>query len=60
MAQSMGVPGERVASVAEFATALDTALSVQGPYLIDVDMEHFAPMEISVMPKRKSEVDIKS
>jgi acetolactate synthase-1/2/3 large subunit len=53
MAQSMGVPGERVASVAEFATALDTALSVQGPYLIDVDMEHFAPMEISVMPKKK-------
>ena len=53
MAQSMGVPGERVASVAEFATALDAALSVQGPYLIDVDMEHFAPMEISVMPKKK-------
>lgn len=53
MAESMGVPGERVASVAEFAHALDTALAVTGPYLIDVDMEHFAPMEISVMPKKK-------
>ncbi len=53
MAESMGVPGERVASVDAFAKALDTALEVQGPYLIDVDMEHFAPMEISVMPKKK-------
>ena len=54
MAQSMGVPGERVASVDAFAQALDNALAATGPYLIDVDMEHFAPMEISVMPKTKS------
>ena len=54
MAQSMGVPGERVASVDAFAQALDNALAATGPYLIDVDMEHFAPMEISVMPKPKS------
>ena len=54
MAQSMGVPGERVASVDAFAQALDNALAAPGPYLIDVDMEHFAPMEISVMPKPKS------
>ena len=60
MAQSMGVPGQRVASVDEFAAAMDMAMAAQGPYLIDIDMEHFAPMEISVMPKRKSEVDIKS
>jgi acetolactate synthase-1/2/3 large subunit len=60
MAQSMGVPGQRVASVDEFAAAMDVAMAAQGPYLIDIDMEHFAPMEISVMPKRKSEVDIKS
>jgi acetolactate synthase-1/2/3 large subunit len=53
MAQSMGVPGQRVDSVAAFASALDEALAVDGPYLIDVDMEHFAPMEISVMPKKK-------
>ena len=59
MAQSMGVPAERVASVAEFEAALDTAMSADGPYLIDVDMEHFAPMEISVMPKKKREVDIR-
>ncbi len=60
MAQSMGVPGERVQSVEGFAAALDNAMAVEGPYLIDVDMEHFAPMEISVMPKKKVEVDIKS
>ena len=59
MAQSMGVPGQRVSSVDEFAAAMDTAMSATGPYLIDIDMEHFAPMEISVMPKRKLEVDVK-
>ena len=59
MAQSMGVPGQRVSSVGEFAAAMDTAMSATGPYLIDIDMEHFAPMEISVMPKRKLEVDVK-
>ncbi len=60
MAQSMGVPGERVQSVAEFEAAFDTAMATDGPYLIDVDMEHFAPMEISVMPKKKNEVDVKA
>ena len=55
----MGVPGQRVASVDEFAQAMDEALAATGPYLIDIDMEHFAPMEISVMPKKKAEVDLK-
>ena len=54
MAQSMGVPGERVESVDAFADAMDRALATPGPYLIDVDMEHFAPMEISVMPKKQA------
>ncbi len=60
MAQSMGVPGERVQSVGEFEAAFDRAMEVDGPYLIDVDMEHFKPMEISVMPKKKVEVDVKA
>ena len=59
MAQSMGVPAQRIASVEEFSYAMDLAMQTSGPYLIDVDMEHFAPMEISVMPKQKSEVDIR-
>lgn len=59
MAQSMGVPAQRVKSVAEFEAAFDTAMEAEGPYLIDVDMEHFAPMEISIMPKKKLEVDVK-
>jgi len=54
MAESMGVPGRRVRSVAEFEEALDAGMGAPGPYLIDVDMEHFAPMEISVMPKKRS------
>ena len=59
MAQSMGVPAQRIAIVTEFSYAMDLAMQTSGPYLIDVDMEHFAPMEISVMPKQKSEVDIR-
>ena len=54
MAKSMGVPGERVQNVEGFSTALDTAMETAGPYLIDVDMEHFSPMEISIMPKKKT------
>ena len=53
MAESMGVPGRRVASVAEFEQALDAGMAAPGPYLIDVDMERLAPMEISIMPKKR-------
>ncbi len=54
MARSMGVPGERVTSVEEFSQAVDRGMQIQGPYLIDVDMEHFKPMEISIMPKKRA------
>ena len=54
MAQSMGVAGRSAGSVAEFQAALDEGMAADGPYLIDIDMERFAPMEISVMPKRQS------
>lgn len=60
MAQSMGVPGERVSSVEEFAAAMERAVAATGPYLLDIDMEHFEPMEISVMPKERREVDIRA
>ena len=52
MAESMGVPGQRVGSVAEFEQATIAAMAADGPYLIDVDMEHFEPMAISRMPKK--------
>ena len=58
MARSMGVPGTRVSSVEEFAEAFDAAMEEDGPYLIDIDMEQFDPMEISIMPKQKREVDL--
>ena len=54
MASSMGVPGRCVRGVAEFQAALDEAMATAGPYLIDIEMAHFAPMEISVMPKRSA------
>jgi acetolactate synthase I/II/III large subunit len=54
MAESMGVPGRRVGSVAEFEEALDAGMAAPGPYLIDIDMERFAPMEISIMPKKRA------
>jgi len=53
MAAGMGVPGERVQSVEAFDRAVATGLESGGPYLVDVDMECFAPMEISIMPKKK-------
>jgi acetolactate synthase-1/2/3 large subunit len=57
MAESMGVPGQRVKTVADFEAALTLAMQGSGPYLIDVDMASFDPMEISIMPKRNHEVD---
>ena len=54
MAQRVVLPVERGASVDSVAKALDNAVAAPGPYLSDVDMEYFARMEISVMPKPKS------
>ncbi len=51
MAESMGVPGRRVTSVADFEAALEAGMGAPGPYLIDLDMARFAPMEMSIMPK---------
>ena len=53
LAESVGVPGVRVGSVAAFEEALDVGMAAPGPYLIDVDMTQLAPMEISIMPKRR-------
>jgi acetolactate synthase-1/2/3 large subunit len=54
LAESLGVPGERVKSPEEFAAAVDRGMAARGPYLIEVEMEYFKPMEISVMPKKKA------
>ena len=54
MAASMGVPGQRIGSVAEFEAALELAMATDGPYLIDIDMERLDPMELSIMPKQKA------
>ena len=54
IAEGMGVPAERAASVADMDAALERGFASAGPYLIDVDMEHLAPMEISIMPRKKA------
>lgn len=54
MAESMGVPARGVSSVDEFELALEAGLAAPGPYLIDIDMAALAPMEISIMPKRRA------
>lgn len=61
MAKSVGVPATRVRSVDEFEVILEAAMEANGPYLIDVDMEYFAPMQsMTLLPDDFNEVDIKS
>ena len=50
MAASMGVPGERVTDLDAFDAAIERAMATDGPYLVDVDMEHFAPYELGGAP----------
>jgi len=50
LAQALGVPGERVGSAGAFESALRTGLTIDGPFLIDVDMLALAPMKGSRLP----------
>ncbi|MCR9277300.1 MAG: thiamine pyrophosphate-binding protein [Pseudomonadaceae bacterium] len=50
LASSLNVAGERVTSVSDFETALDRGMSVDGPYVIDIQLEHFAPYELGGVP----------
>ncbi len=45
--QSVALPHERVADVKNFAAALDRALAVQGPCLIEIDMTAIGPFSQS-------------
>jgi len=46
--------------VAQFSAAMmDAAMAAEGSYLIEIDMEYYAGMEISVMLKRSAELYIK-
>jgi acetolactate synthase-1/2/3 large subunit len=46
LAESVGMPGERAASVAEFEAAFGRAMGRDGPTLVDVDITRLAPMTI--------------
>lgn len=50
LAASLNVAGERVASVSDFKAALNRAMAVDGPYVIDIQLEHFAPYELGGVP----------
>ena len=60
MAESMGVPGTRVQDTDAFEAALSAAVAAGGPHLIEIDMECFAPMELSIMPKKNRDMAIQS
>lgn len=50
LAESLNVAGERVADMASFDAALARSQATSGPYLIDVQLEHFAPYELGKAP----------
>ena len=58
MAKSMGVPGTRVQNTNAFNEAMADAIKAGGPHLIEIDMEHFQAMEISIMPKKNRDMAI--
>ncbi len=49
-AESMGVPGYSVDSLASFKTAFADALDVDGPCLLNIDMRQLKPMKGSILP----------
>jgi acetolactate synthase-1/2/3 large subunit len=46
MARAMGMDAEPVDSVESFEDAFGRACRADGPWLLDIDLAHFAPMEI--------------
>lgn len=46
LASAMGMPGEKVASSAAFAQALQAGLDCPGPYLIEIDLDSLAPINM--------------
>ena len=46
LAGAMGMPGTRVRSVDAFARAFEAALAVDGPYLIEVDLQSLEPIRM--------------
>jgi len=54
MAKSMGVPGLCVGSVTAFHSAMEGAFGRAGPSVIEIDMRQLAPMDVALMPKKRS------
>jgi acetolactate synthase-1/2/3 large subunit len=52
LAESVGMTGERVATVDAFAAAIGRAVERNGPTLVDVDITEMAPM--TIRPQRSS------
>ena len=49
VARGMGMAAEAVGSAAQFPAALERAMAVEGPALLDIDMSKLTPMKGSVL-----------
>lgn len=49
-AESLGVPGRRVASLADFKKHYKAAIASKSPALLDIDMRQLKPMKNSLLP----------
>lgn len=50
MAESMGVDGMSIKSVEDFKQGFKLACAASGPFLLDIDMRCFEPMQGSILP----------
>jgi len=46
LAAAMGMPGAKVTTADDFAPALRTALAIDGPYLIEIDLKALEPIKM--------------
>ncbi len=50
LAESLGVPGYTVSSLASFQDAFEAGIKADGPVLLHIDMRHLIPMQGSILP----------
>jgi acetolactate synthase-1/2/3 large subunit len=50
---AMGMPSWQVGSVEEFASAIQEAIAIEGPAVIEVDMHRVGPLNFAGPPQKK-------
>lgn len=53
VADAVGIPGERVASAADFATAFAAAVDREGPTMLEIDLDALAPLSFPIPPHQR-------